>query len=71
MAIKWIYIKIRGWFGLLAVKISKDLTVAELKLLLGLSRRSNLFVPAHFLPLPGEARLYNLVEDFETVYVEP
>ena len=71
MAIKWIYVRIKGWFGLLAVKVPKDLTVAELKILLGLSRRSNLFVPAHFLPLPGEVQLYNLIEDFETVYVEP
>jgi len=68
--VKWIYIQVQGRCGLAAIMIPRWITVSELKLLLGLNRRSNLFIPSHFLPLPGEARLHQLVDDFETVYVE-
>jgi len=68
---KWIYVQVAGWHGSAAVMVPQGLTVSEFKLLLGLDRKSNVMVAALFLPLPGGARLYELLDDFDTVYVEP
>jgi hypothetical protein len=68
---KWIYIQVKGWHGLGAIMIPPGLTVSELKLLLGLDLGSNLLVPASFFPLPGGARLDELLDEFDTVYIEP
>jgi len=51
--------------------VPQGLTVSEFKLLLGLNQKSNVMVAALFLPLPGRTMLYDLLDDFDTVYIEP
>jgi uncharacterized protein (UPF0254 family) len=51
--------------------VPQGLTVSEFKLLLGFDQKSNVMVTALFLPLPSGVRLYDLLDDFDTVYVEP
>ncbi|MGQ9477625.1 MAG: hypothetical protein ACUVRH_03930 [Candidatus Bipolaricaulia bacterium] len=68
---KWIHIRVKGWHGSAAIMVPPGLTVSELKLLLGLDLGSNLLVAASFFPLPGGARLYELLDEFDTVYIEP
>jgi len=67
---KWIYVQIEGWHGSAVVMIPRGLTVSEFKLLLGLDPQSNVMAAALFLPLPGGARLSDLLDDFDTVYIE-
>ena len=68
---KWIYVQIEGWHGSAAVMVPQGLTVSEFKLLLGLEPQSNVMVAALTLPLPGGMRLADLLDDFDTVYIEP
>jgi len=71
MKMKWIYIQVKGWHGSAAIAVPRGLTVSELKLLLGLDHKSNILAGAVFLPLPGTARLDDLLEEFDTIYIEP
>jgi hypothetical protein len=68
---KWIYVQVKGWHGSAAIMVPPGLTVSEFKLLLGLDLGSNVLAAAIFLPLPGTTRLDELVDEFDTVYVEP
>ncbi len=68
---KWVYVKMKGWPGAATVMVPQGLTVSEFKLLLGLNSQSNVMTASFLLPLPGKARLYELFDDFDTVYIEP
>lgn len=50
--------------------VPQGLTVSEFKLLLGLHPQSNVMTAAFFLPLAGTVRLFDLFDDFDTVYIE-
>lgn len=67
---KWVYVQIKGWPGSAAVMVPQGLTVSEFKLLLGLHPQSNVMTAAFFLPLAGTVRLFDLFDDFDTVYIE-
>lgn len=71
MKLKWIYVEIKGWCGSAAVMIPHGITVSEFKMVIGVDPLSNVMVSTLFLPLPGGVRLYDLIDDFDTVYVEP
>lgn len=68
---KWVHLKIKGWYGVATVIVPYGATVTEFKWLVGADPLSLIMIPAKILPLPSWARLYDFVQDFDTIYLEP
>lgn len=68
---KWIYVRMRGGLGFAFVSVPFDLTVSQLKLMLGADPRSVVTVRAAFRPLAENEPLYGRVANYDTVYIEP
>jgi hypothetical protein len=69
---KWIHVRIQGWKGLATVLLPDQATVSDFKAMLGLEDSfGNVNVTASFLPLASETVLYDCVDEFDTVFIEP
>lgn len=68
---KWVYVQMRGGLGFAFVSVPLDLTVSQLKLLLGADPRSVVTVRSAFRPLAENEPLYGRVSNYDTVYIEP
>ncbi|MCX8103453.1 MAG: hypothetical protein N3E42_03305 [Candidatus Bipolaricaulota bacterium] len=68
---KWVYVQMRGGLGFAFVSVPFDLTVSQLKLMLGADPRSVVTVRAAFRPLAENEPLYERVANYDTVYIEP
>lgn len=68
---KWVYVRTRGGLGFALISVPSDLTVSQLKLLVGADPRSLVTVQAAFKPLAENELLYRRVSNYDTVYIEP
>jgi hypothetical protein len=68
---KWVYVRMRGGLGFAFVSVPLDLTVSQLKLMLGADPRSFVTVRTAFRPLAENEPLYKRVTNYDTVYIEP
>ncbi len=68
---KWVYVRMRGGLGFAFVSVPLDLTVSQLKLMLGADPRSVVTVRSAFRPLAENESLYGRVANYDTVYIEP
>lgn len=68
---KWIYVRLHGGLGFAFVSVPCDLTVSQLKLMLGADPHSLVTVRAAFRPLAENEPLYERVTNYDTVYIEP
>lgn len=68
---KWVHVKIQGWKGLATILIPDSATVTDFKAMLGIEHFHCVTVPASFLPLADESIVYEYVNEFDTVMVEP
>lgn len=66
---KWVYV--RGGLGFAMVAVPLDLTVSQLKLILGADPRSFVLVHSLWRPLAENEPLYERVSNYDTVYIEP
>lgn len=68
---KWVYVRMRGGLGFAFVSVPLDLTVSQLKVMLGADPRSVVTVRSAFRPLAENEPLYSRVTNYDTVYIEP
>ena len=68
---KWVYVRMRGGLGFALISVPSDLTVSQLKLLMGADPRSVVTVRSAFRPLAENEPLYRRVSNYDTVYIEP
>ncbi|GBC76274.1 hypothetical protein HRbin07_00473 [bacterium HR07] len=68
---KWVYVRMRGGLGFAFVSVPLDLTVSQLKVMLGADPRSVVTVRSAFQPLAENEPLYGRVTNYDTVYIEP
>ncbi|MCS7198406.1 MAG: hypothetical protein NZ930_07000 [Candidatus Bipolaricaulota bacterium] len=68
---KWVYVRTRGGLGFALISVPSDLTVSQLKLLVGADPRSLVTVRTAFRPLAENEPLYRRVSNYDTVYIEP
>lgn len=68
---KWIYVQMRNSLGFAMISVPTDLTVSQLKLLLGADPRSFVTVHSAFQPLAENEPVYERVSNYDTVYIDP
>ncbi len=68
---KWVYVRMHGGLGVALISVPSDLTVAQLKLLIGADPRSFVTVRSAFRPLAENEPIYRRVSNYDTVYIEP
>jgi|GEM_PF-899976 hypothetical protein len=68
---KWVYVRMRGGLGFALISVPSDLTVSQLKLLVGADPRSLVTVRSAFRPLAENEPLFQRVRNYDTVYIEP
>jgi outer membrane lipoprotein-sorting protein len=66
---KWIHVKAQGLCGFLTVVVSTGQTVWQFKELLGVSAETNITVPTTGFPLADDVKLFEFVQDFDTVWL--
>jgi len=72
---KWAYVKIknlnvRGRFQFLLVPITQGMTVVQFRALWREDPESVVFVPKRTLPLHDHDRLYNQIDQFDTIILD-
>ncbi|OGF53100.1 MAG: hypothetical protein A2Z21_05720 [Candidatus Fraserbacteria bacterium RBG_16_55_9] len=73
---KFIFVRFRGLESCSNLQsclmlVSPELTVSELKSLCGVGSESAVFSPTCSIPLKDEARLYDVIHEFDTVTLAP
>ncbi len=68
---KWVYVRMHGGLGFALISVPSDLTVSQLKLLVGADPRSLVTVRSAFRPLAENEPIYRRVSNYDTVYIEP
>jgi hypothetical protein len=69
---KWVYVRSRSnGLEFAMVSVPNDLTVSQFKSMLGADPRSLVTVHSEFLPLGENDALFERVNNFDTIYIEP
>ena len=69
---KWVYVRSRSnGLEFAMVSVPNDLTVSQFKLMLGADPRCLVTVHSEFLPLGENDALFERVNNFDTIYIEP
>jgi len=71
---KWVYVRFRGLrshspYEFYLVPIPPELTVSQFKSLWEDGSESVVYTPTHMLPLSGDAKLYDCVDNFDTIFI--
>jgi hypothetical protein len=71
---KWVYVRFRGLrshsrYEFYLVPIPPELTVSQFKSLWEDGSEIIVYTPTRMLPLSGDVKLYDCIEEFDTVFI--